>query len=554
MAIVNPNQLWVQIQNQLPDYIRSDPAYAQLVTFLNAYYVWLQTTGQPIQVIADTQTNLSIDDTVDAFVEYFSHQYLDNFPLLYDPTETDPTIKAHKREQIKRLIKHADQLYISKGTDDSIKMLFRVLYGEEINLFFPKTVLLKPSDGHWYEAITIKISIVSGNINAFDLTYGSALALESVDGTNNTLTGASATIESFQAIHNYYELFITPGTLIGPTKAYSTVSGNQFAFTPGNKVILTLGGSTVIGTIFPVPSLFTINDTVGSHAVGDSIYVGNSLAILDTNILLQVKSVDTTGHIKKINVIDSFSDISSGYTYLYDRFNKVVGTCTIGGLTYYPGVYKTVEGVDLGFLSDQIKLRGPMPVKSLPEGHAAQEYYQEFSYVIQSSVSPQEWLPTVKALLHPLGYQLFGDIQIHPTTTGGFDLLGLYHFNKDTVNDVDVYSAYKYHLVNVLPFSTPNVLQLDSQPSNVLGPSLQSLNKFMMVSPPYVGGNTSYGATIPSSTAAFSGVLVVPAWSSSCIGSTQIKDFANLVVGDFFNGAAPTKRSNIMPQPYVLIE
>lgn len=553
MAILNPQQVWYGIQNRLPDYIKSDPVYSQLTVFLNLYYEWLQTSGMPLEVISDTPSNLDIDETIDTFVGYFAEQYLDNFPLLYDPLESDPTIKAHKREQLKNLVKHANDLYISKGTDDSIKMLFRVLFGVEITLFFPKTVIFKPSDGHWQTPITIKIAVISGSISAIDFTYGSVSAVESIDGTTNTLTGASATIETIVAKGNYNELFITQNTLNGVTKSYAARSGISAAFSPGNKVIITSGATVVVGTIFPVPSTFTIADTFGSHLVGDSVFVGNAGGTIDTNIKLSIKSVDLTGKIKKINVIDSASDIAAGYTFLYDLLNRQIGTVTIGGLTYYPGLYEPVNGVNLGFLSDQLKIRGPLSIKSLPNGITPQEYYQEFSYVIKSPISLKFWKSTVLGLLHPSGYQLFGDVALNPVSASGFDLLGMFHFNRDTVNDLDIYGAAKYHEILVTPYTTLLVQAWISQPANILGPTLESLNKFMMVSPAYAGGNTYYGATIPASTAAFSGTLDVPAWGASNIGSTQIKDFANLTVGNFYNGLSRTFRSNIMPQPFIIV-
>jgi len=550
----NPKQLWLHVQTQLPDYIRGDPAYAQLLKFLELYWEWAQLEGSnnPVELIANAEANKTIDATIDAFVTYFAQTYLDDFPLIYDPAEASPTVKAHKRAQICRLIKHADELYVSKGMEDSFRTVFRVLYDEEIDLFYPKTVILKPSDGHWREDITVKITIDSGDINAFDLEYGSASVVESVDAAGTILTGGRGTIESIVAVNTYHELYFTPGSLVNITKEYQTTSGKTAPFSPGNKVQLTMGSTSVVGTILPVVSVTSVADAVGGHFVGDVITAGSSMPVLDTNTKLVVKSVTANGTIKAFNVVQSGWDLTPDQTILYDAALNVVGSCTVGGLTYYPGAYKTVEGVNPGFLSDQIKVRGPLSIKSLPYGHTPDEYYQEFSYVIKSAVNPDEWEPTIRALLHPAGYQVFANVQFQPLSTGGSDLLGLYRYNQDNVNDLDAYSDYKYHVVNVLPFSTADVVFTDSKAPTPLGPTLQSLNRFMYTFPAYAGGNQPYGAQIPSSVSATPALSLV-AWHSSSVGTTPNSVFANLIVGNFFAGNAPKVKSNVMPQPYVIV-
>jgi hypothetical protein len=553
---LNPKQLWLHTQNQLPDYIRSDPAYSNLVAFINAYYEWVQLTGQPVQVIADNASNLSIDDTTDNFIKYFANQYLDGFPLLYDVDETDPVVKAFRRQQIKRLIKHVNELYISKSTDDAFRMLFRVLYDEEIVIFYPKTVILKPSDGRWKEDITIKITIDSGDIDSFDLTYGSAVATESVDGTNTALTGARATIESILAVGIYHELHITPGSLVGSTKTYQFTSGNPYPFTPGHKVLLTMGDITVVGTILPVVSLITIvprSTQVGVQAVGAILHPGSTSLLQDSTATLSVKSIDDDGKAKAISVVNSGYQVPSSYTNLYDAFDNLVGTCIIGGLTYYTGRYVSWEGVFPGFLSDQIKIRGPLSIKSLPNGHTLAEYYQEFSYVIKSPIPPRLWDATVRKLMHPIGYEVFGDMLFWPSATGGANLLGLFDFNTDDINDLDEYYDYLYHQLYILPYSTEFVVMVNSQATNVLGPTLQTLNRFMMTFPPYETGNTNYGANVPISSAGFGGATAVVAWDVDSLNSTQMKDYADLIVGDFFAGNAPLQKSNITAQLYMIV-
>jgi hypothetical protein len=450
--------------------------------------------------------------------------------------------------------------------------LFRILYDEEISIFYPKTVILKPSDGKWELPITVKIYGLTGDdISGLDLTYGSATAFDLTP--NDEPTGALATVESIIATSTglglTYELFLTRDSIVKPTRAYAeSPVGSPYAFKPGNTVKLQFGELIVYGTVAPVASLITANDLVKGHAEGESLYVGDGINPVNSTILLTVKSVDEDGRIKAINVSNSGVDISSTQTLVLDSNGDAVGSVVAGGLTYYPGSYTDIDG----FLSDQIKLRGPLPNKAYPTGHIPQEYYQEFSYVIRTAVAISEWQDVVKKILHPIGYEVFGDVSIQPSVeSGGRSLLGMWTFNTNDVDDADtINGGYLYHVLSLMIYHWVTVkvggwatsdaevsmaYLMNSVPMNKMGPTLETLNKFKFAMPPYAGGDQYYGAQISASTSGMLGSSSgpVPAWNTGAISNSQIVHFKNLRVGDFFNGRAKTIKSNICPEPYVII-
>ena len=560
----NDRQLWLLIKNQLPDYLRNDNAYSALVAFLQAYYTWLQQSGNAAEVISDTKFRIDIDTTIDEFVSFFTNEFIPDFPVIYDPNESNPDTKKHQRDLLSRVVKNADKIYTKKSVEDSYRTLFRILYDEEIQFFYPNTVILKPSDGRWSLPTSVKVTFVSGDFNSFDLTYGSAFAQESADGSLEFITGASATVESIIAtetiLGTVYELFLTTGTIVNPSRTYTQQTGNSAPFTPGNRVRLTLGSNVAIGTIVPVPSVITVNDTVGGHAVGDVLHPADGMVTVNTAIQMQVKSVDANGFIKAINVVDSGVNIANNQTVIVDASLNAVGSCTIGGVTYYPGRYTAIKG----FLSDQIKLRGPLTSKFLPDGHIKDDYYQEFSYVIKSGISIKEWGSIVKSLLHPAGYQFFGNISIFPSaSSNGRNLLGMFDFNQDDINQLDDVGAQLYYLLIILIYhvmvTTPRSIaeevlnpQIFLSPTNILGPTGQTLNRFMMLFPPYSGGTTYYGDVLPASDVDLPGSLSVDAWDSREDGNTQIKDFANYLVAPFLADPRAVK-TNITPPTYTII-
>ena len=67
-------------------------------------------------------------------------------------------ILADKR----KLLKAAREFYTTKGSENSLKFLFRVLYNENAEVFYPKTQILKASDGKWQIPKSVKILIGTG--------------------------------------------------------------------------------------------------------------------------------------------------------------------------------------------------------------------------------------------------------------------------------------------------------------------------------------------------------------------------------------------------------
>ena len=135
------------VNSQLPGFIRDDNSYQKFVTFINAYYQWLETQGGPIQGAKSLLQYDDIDQTqqsVQNFIQYFINDYLANFP---SDVVTDKS----------RLIKYAKTLYANKGTPDSFKFFFRALYNSDCQIFLNNDLVLRPSDGVWYIPRAIRV-------------------------------------------------------------------------------------------------------------------------------------------------------------------------------------------------------------------------------------------------------------------------------------------------------------------------------------------------------------------------------------------------------------
>ena len=151
------------VEKQLPDFIRSE--YGTFVTFLQKYYEWLESstafTGIDVTsganyALSSLKDSIDIDDANSEYLDLLKRDLLPYFP---------ENILADKRLFLK-LISH---FYKSNGTPDSVKFLFRALYNENIDIYYPKEDILKSSDGKWVLPLALRIEPLSNSQYVFNI-------------------------------------------------------------------------------------------------------------------------------------------------------------------------------------------------------------------------------------------------------------------------------------------------------------------------------------------------------------------------------------------------
>lgn len=136
------------ISRQLPDFVRSDHQTFQ--RFIEIYYEWLENSseGNTVYHIMNSEKYRDIDETIDPFIAIFKEEFLPYFP---EKTSLDIT----------KILKQAREFYLQKGSEDSVKWLFRVLFDQEVELFYPKKQILKASDGKWKLPLAFRIQLTT---------------------------------------------------------------------------------------------------------------------------------------------------------------------------------------------------------------------------------------------------------------------------------------------------------------------------------------------------------------------------------------------------------
>jgi len=83
-----------------------------------------------------TAENDDIDLTFEEYLVLYQKKFLADVPI-------------EDNNDIRFIIKHIQDLYRRKGTEESIRLFFNLIFDEEIELFYPSGSVLRPSDSKY---------------------------------------------------------------------------------------------------------------------------------------------------------------------------------------------------------------------------------------------------------------------------------------------------------------------------------------------------------------------------------------------------------------------
>jgi len=189
------------INEQLPDFVTDEGP--KLEAFIRAYYEWMEQSNNAIDVSKNLLSRADLDTTPTDYFQYFRKEIFKNVP---DDAVVDKALLA----------KNIRSMYYNKGSDKSYRILFRALFNEDIDVYFPGDYILRTSDGRWNEPTVLRLA---------GLTNEKATGLLGQLLTNQT-TGGTARVEG-----------IVQTQEVGSTVTEATVSNVIGAFNDGESVI-----------------------------------------------------------------------------------------------------------------------------------------------------------------------------------------------------------------------------------------------------------------------------------------------------------------------------
>lgn len=264
------------IKNQFPSFYQEDGP--NFIAFVEAYYEWMEQTGN---VIGDSRNLLSyrdVDTTLPEFLNHFTAKYLYGIP---------DKIKFDKRF----LIKHVLDIYRAKGTIRGYKLLFKLLYDEDVQIYLPSRDIFTTSDGQWYQPQYLEV-------NTKDVT-GSYVG-QLVRGTTS---GAEAVIDQFiqQPVGNMVKNILYLTDIQGQFVRGEKLVPQEVITTPN----IMANAPTVVGS-------FTGLDIINggqNFVVGDTLIITNGSGIEGEALI--TKTANGTGTL-------AFSILSGGNLYSMD--------------------------------------------------------------------------------------------------------------------------------------------------------------------------------------------------------------------------------------------
>ncbi len=302
------------VSTQLPEHIVSE--YPTFVKFLEYYYQFIEQDQSAQELLQNARSYADVDKTIDSFLDYFINQYALGIPK---------TILADKA----LFIKYAKDLHKHKGTEEAFRILFRILFNEEIDFFYPNQVILKPSDGVWTRNYLLRASAISGS--PFDLA-GTKI-------TGNT-SGATATVESvlsfLSGTTTVYEIYLNSDTISGTFQAGENIRGFKLNNT------ITGANSIITANLYPIVTKIDVVDGGLGYILDQSITISGPNGSGASGI---VSSISDAGAIREITL--------SNFGFGYDIKPNVSIGSPIANIT---GTYRITSNIGTFRLSNNHSL------------------------------------------------------------------------------------------------------------------------------------------------------------------------------------------------------
>jgi hypothetical protein len=358
------------IQSQVPDFVNFD--HPNFVAFLEAYYEWMENEGNATERTLLLNDYTDIERTLDQFVESFEDRFMKNIPRVFD---TDSAGNVVDR---KNILKNAKDFYAVKGTEKSFEFFFHAFFNSIVEFYYPRVDMIETSGGNWIEKKSIRVT--SANANDVFSMKGKTITQKSVSGVDTDATATVVDVIQYEVFpYKVSELFL------------DNIQGNFFG---GRKVECEISsGNRITETIFGLVGEFELTNAGSGYRINDNIVILDNKT--GVGAAAKVIRVDNLGRIKQITILDHGTNYAENIEFSVE---SETGEGALG-----VGRSSAIAVYDGFFFDDGGK---PSSRKRLQDG----DYYQRFSYVLKTNLSLQKYEKALKALIHPAGFKVFGDV------------------------------------------------------------------------------------------------------------------------------------------------
>ena len=271
---------------------------------------------------------------------------------------------------VENILSRARDFYSSKGTDSSLKILFSVLFGKQIDVIKPFDNTIIPSSADWSITDNIIVEVIGGDPSKL----GSTTILES-SVTNPTSKAAVSRVTQV-ALNGkiYYKLFLSNGSITNPLKVSKKTK------------VLGIGNTN---------STLTVDSTIGFPEFGNFFnisngdeYVSVSYEGKSNNQFLNCVGLSTT-------LVENSPIIDGVFLYGYEEndISKLVTMRVVGSITGSAKNSDTTKSFSSG---DRISVKHLGEKVDKDDKKFNSWFYNNVSYVNVLSVVPSSNLLTTE--------------------------------------------------------------------------------------------------------------------------------------------------------------
>ena len=323
-------------------------------------------------------TNADIDRTIQDYLRHFNYNFLPSIP---------EAILADRR----LLLKHIKDLYKSKGTEKSWKLLFRLLFeNERCEFYYPSVDILKMDNGLWLEEKSLLVNQISNPVE-----FGKDTGFDPIrEYTGKRVIGsislATGLVNEVRKIWNgaeyIYEVKFEKNSITG-------------VFRPNEDITTSFGSELNRCRVLPIFQDINITNPGEGYQINEFITITTPYPEITLSAI--INSVGPLGEVLGTKILNRSlgypvwptSPATNPTVVFSPKTNTATGEAIIGALIEYEGRYIDEDGPDT-----ERKFRDDY-------------YYQEYSYVVNTlGVSMSLFEGIAKKLVHPAGMKMFCNV------------------------------------------------------------------------------------------------------------------------------------------------
>ena len=273
----------------------------------------------------------TLETSVDKYVDYLREELYPSIPASYYGD--------------KRLVaQYFKDFYESKSNEQSYRFLFKLLYNEDIEFYYPGTDVLRVSDGNFEKTQIIRTVATATGIDSLGASYDRDIFLF----LNKTIRGETS---GFLAnVVDIKKFFI--GSREVAEMTLKLVSGTFIA----GEDIVDIDDDNLVTTIYGIVSGVTIVDGGSGYEEGDTVTISGDGAEAQARVSsikespISALQVNTVGHGYQLNTAATIDNTGTGGSGFIVRVTELANTYSVtsGANTYTVGEISTVSIINRG--------------------------------------------------------------------------------------------------------------------------------------------------------------------------------------------------------------